>query len=126
MTGGAWRWLLPTILALLVSLAAPAAARGTIPDGVQEISAAQLPAEARQTIAWSDRLKDTGCAVVFVDERLSSFDAEQQLVDRKRAGEKITRQSKKEILDALVATKLLQEFLDEKLVSIDPAANPPR
>ena len=42
-------WL--AILALLLPLAAPAVARGTAPDGAQEIAAAQLPAEARQTVA---------------------------------------------------------------------------
>ena len=42
-------WL--AILALLLPLAAPAVARGTAPDGVQEIAAAELPAEARRTVA---------------------------------------------------------------------------
>jgi len=42
-------WL--AILALLLPLATPAAARGSTPDGVQEITAVQLPAEARNTIA---------------------------------------------------------------------------
>jgi RNase H-fold protein (predicted Holliday junction resolvase) len=32
-----------------------------------------------------------GKPVVFVDKRLSSFDAEQQLIGRKRAGERLTR-----------------------------------
>jgi RNase H-fold protein (predicted Holliday junction resolvase) len=50
-----------------------------------------------------------------VDERLSSFDAEQGLIDRKRGGEKITRKRKKEQLDALAAAGFLQAFLDGKL-----------
>jgi putative holliday junction resolvase len=57
--------------------------------------------------------------VVFVDERLSSFEAEQQLVDRKRGGEKLTRKRKREQLDAVVAANLLQQFLDGKLAGID-------
>ena len=57
--------------------------------------------------------------VVFVDERLSSFDAEQQLIDRKRGGEKITRKRKKQQLDALAAAGFLQAFLDGKLPAID-------
>ena len=60
--------------------------------------------------------------VAFVDERLSSFDAEQRLIDRKRGGEHITRKSKKQMLDALVAAQLLQEFLDGKLPPIDVSA----
>jgi RNase H-fold protein (predicted Holliday junction resolvase) len=50
-----------------------------------------------------------------VDERLSSFDAEQQLIDRKRGGEKLTRKRKKQQLDALAAASFLQAFLDGKL-----------
>ena len=61
----------------------------------------------------------SGKPVVFVDERLSSFDAEQQLIDRKRAGEKLTRQRKKEQLDALAAAGFLQAFLDRKLPPLD-------
>jgi len=38
------------ILALLLPLAAPVVARGTAPDGISEIAAAQLPPEARQTV----------------------------------------------------------------------------
>jgi RNase H-fold protein (predicted Holliday junction resolvase) len=46
---------------------------------------------------------------------MSSFDAVQQLIDRKRGGEKITRQRKKEQLDAIAAATFLQAFLDGKL-----------
>src|SRR4051794_37709369 len=70
--------------------------------------------QARQVIDWSRALTHR-VEVLFVDERLSSFDAEQRLIDRKRGGEKITRKSKKQMLDALVAAALLQEFLDGKL-----------
>ena len=62
----------------------------------------------------------SGRPVVFVDERLSSFDAEQQLVDRKRAGEKLTRQRKKAQLDAVAAAGFLQAFLDGKLPPLAP------
>src|SRR5882762_9522532 len=48
-------------------------------------------------------------------ERLSSFAAEQDLIDRKRSGEKITRKQKKDRLDALAAAGFLQAFLDGKL-----------
>ena len=53
--------------------------------------------------------------IIFVDERLSSFQAEQQISARRRRGEKITRKSKKQQLDALAAAGFLQEFLDGKL-----------
>lgn len=75
---------------------------------------------AKETIAWSRLLTDrTGLAVTFVDERLSSFIAEQQLNDRKRAGEHLTRGKKKQQLDALAAAGFLQAFLDGKLAAID-------
>jgi len=53
--------------------------------------------------------------VVFVDERLSSFEAEGKLTERKRAGEKLTRQRKKRQRDALAAALFLQAFLDGRL-----------
>jgi putative Holliday junction resolvase len=71
---------------------------------------------ARSTIAWGNELSQkTGTQLVFVDERLSSFAAEQELIERKRAGEKLTRKRKKEQLDALAAAGFLQAFLDGKL-----------
>ena len=75
---------------------------------------------ARSAATWGMALASrSGKPVVFVDERLSSFAAEQQLVDRKRAGEKLTRRRKKEQLDALAAAAFLQAFLDGKLSPID-------
>jgi putative Holliday junction resolvase len=74
---------------------------------------------ARQTITWGKNLAAaSGLPVLFVDERLSSFEAEQQLIARKRAGEKLTRRSKKERLDAIAAAGFLQAFLDGKLPAI--------
>jgi putative Holliday junction resolvase len=74
---------------------------------------------ARQTIVWGhDLATRTGKPVLFVDERLSSFEAEQSLIARKRGGEKITRKRKKEQLDALAAAGFLQAFLDGKLTPI--------
>ncbi|HEY1629613.1 MAG TPA: Holliday junction resolvase RuvX [Tepidisphaeraceae bacterium] len=72
---------------------------------------------ARQTIAWAKQL---GAGVIFVDERLSSFAAEQNLIERKRAGEKLTRKKKKQQLDALAAAGFLQAFLDGKLSPLHP------
>jgi putative Holliday junction resolvase len=74
--------------------------------------------QAKQVIEWSKSFTHR-VEVLFVDERLSSFDAEQGLIDRKRAGEHITRKDKKQMLDALVAAKLLQEFLDGKLPALE-------
>jgi putative Holliday junction resolvase len=75
---------------------------------------------ARQTAQWGRELDQrSGKPVLFVDERLSSFEAEQNLIDRKRGGEKITRKRKKEQLDALAAAAFLQSFLDGKLAAID-------
>ena len=72
--------------------------------------------QARSVMDWADRLRrQTSVPIVFIDERLSSFEAEQQLISRKRAGEKLTRRRKKEELDALAAASFLQAFLDGKL-----------
>ena len=77
-------------------------------------------AQAKQAIAWGRAVgARCGWPVVFVDERLSSFDAEQQLNDRKRGGERLTRKRKKEQLDAIAAASFLQAFLDGKLIPHD-------
>jgi putative holliday junction resolvase len=72
--------------------------------------------QAKSVIVWA---KSIPVETIFVDERLSSFESEQRLIDRKRAGERITRKSKKQMLDAMVAAQLLQEFLDGKLQPIN-------
>jgi putative Holliday junction resolvase len=74
---------------------------------------------ARATVAWGQNLTDrSGLPVVYVDERLSTFAAEQTLLERKRAGEKLTRGRKKEQLDAVAAAAFLQQFLDGQLRAI--------
>jgi putative Holliday junction resolvase len=74
---------------------------------------------ARNTLEWARNLASrSGKPVVFVDERLSSFAAEQRLNERKRAGERMTRGGKKKQLDALAAAMFLQEFLDGRLPAI--------
>ncbi|HEY3167519.1 MAG TPA: Holliday junction resolvase RuvX [Candidatus Binatia bacterium] len=74
---------------------------------------------AQKTIEWSRKLSvQSLLPIFFVDERLSSFEAEQQLTARKRAGEKLTRSRKKRQLDALAAAILLQAFLDGRLPPI--------
>ncbi len=75
---------------------------------------------ARQAIAWgSDIERRSQTPVIYVDERLSTFAAEQDLNERKRAGEPLTRKRRKEQLDALAAAGFLQAFLDGKLQAID-------
>lgn len=75
---------------------------------------------ARKTIAFGKSLAScAGHRIIFVDERLSSFEAEQTLSNRRRLGEKITRKAKKERLDALAAARFLQEFLDGKIGEIE-------
>jgi len=75
---------------------------------------------ARDTAKWGNSLSQRShLPVLFIDERLTSFAAEQSLIARKRAGEKITRKQKKQKLDALAAAAFLQEFLDGKLPPID-------
>ena len=75
---------------------------------------------ARDAVRWGRVLHSrTGVAVVYVDERLSSFAAEQTFVDRKRGGQKFTRDQKKRQLDAVAAALFLQAFLDGRLHAID-------
>lgn len=80
-----------------------------------------LGSTAKSVIAFATLIQSqTGLVPLFVDERLSSFQAEQQLIDRKRAGGKMTRGMKKDRLDALAACAFLQGFLDGRLPPIDP------
>jgi putative holliday junction resolvase len=76
---------------------------------------------AKSAVKWARELAGrTSLPLVLVDERLSSFAAEQQLVDRKRSGEKLTRGKKKKQLDAIAAATFLQQFLDGELPPLDP------
>ena len=78
---------------------------------------------ARQAVAWGNDVgRRADKPILYVDERLSSFAAEQDLNDRKRGGEKLTRKRRKEQLDALAAAGFLQAFLDGKLPAIDVSA----
>ena len=82
---------------------------------------------AKSVVQWSKKLREmTSIPIFFVDERLSSFSAEQRLTDRKRSGEKITRGQKKQMLDAHAAAGFLQEFLDGKLSAIEIPDDGPR
>lgn len=74
---------------------------------------------ARKTIDLGRALQTPGVEVVFVDERLSSFEASGRLVDQKRAGAKMTRADKKRRLDAVAAAVFLQAYLDGQLTAID-------
>jgi putative Holliday junction resolvase len=77
---------------------------------------------ARGSLRWGKILHERcGKPVLFVDERLSSFAAEQTMIDRKRSGEKITRKQKKGRLDALAAADFLQAFLDGRLSALHDA-----
>ena len=76
--------------------------------------------QARHAVEWGRQLSyRTSLPLILIDERLSSFAAEQQLVDRKRAGEKLTRGRKKKQLDAMAAAAFLQQFLDGTLVPLN-------
>jgi len=71
---------------------------------------------AKRVVLWGKKLSErSGIPLVFVDERLSSFQALERLADRRQAGWKSTRAQKKERLDALAAAAFLQAFLDGQL-----------
>jgi putative Holliday junction resolvase len=75
---------------------------------------------ARTTLAWGRTLAERSKKpVLYVDERLSSFAAEQALNDRRRAGENLTRKKKKQQLDAVAAATFLRQYLDGALVPLD-------
>jgi len=74
---------------------------------------------AKQVVTWGRALaKKSHLPVVYIDERLSSFAAEQSLNERKRGGEKMSRKQKKARLDAIAAAQFLQAFLDGKLSAL--------
>jgi putative holliday junction resolvase len=81
---------------------------------------------AAEAAAWGRELsRAAGLPVTFVDERLSSFAAEQTLIEQKRAGRKLTRKDKRRRQDALAAADFLQAFLDGRLTAIDVASAAP-
>ncbi|HEY7118326.1 MAG TPA: Holliday junction resolvase RuvX [Tepidisphaeraceae bacterium] len=81
-----------------------------------------LGRQAQSALAWGRQLADrSGKPVLFVDERLSSFAAEETLTQRKRAGERLTRERKRRQLDAVAAATFLQQFLDGKLQAMSEA-----
>jgi putative holliday junction resolvase len=75
---------------------------------------------AEHAIQWGRKLAgQLALPLIFVDERLSSFQAEQQIIEMKRAGARITRQKKKQRLDALAAAAFLQALLDGRTAPIE-------
>ena len=81
-----------------------------------------MSAPARVVLKWGAMLTaSVNVPVIYVDERLSSFAAEQQLISLKRAGQKMTRKDKKRALDAVAAAEFLQAFLDGQITAIDVA-----
>ena len=88
-----------------------------VPLNMDESSGSQ----AKKAIAWGrDLAARAALPLALVDERLSSFAAEQRLADRKRSGEKLTRGKKKKQLDAVAAAMFLQQFMDGELPALDP------
>ncbi len=75
---------------------------------------------AQSALSWARMLSDIAkTPLVLVDERLSSFEAEEMLTERKRGGEKMTRKDRKNRLDAIAAAGFLQAFLDGKLPALE-------
>jgi len=75
---------------------------------------------AKSTIKWANALHiQCKLPLIFVDERLSSFAAEQSLMELKQRGAKLTRKGKKQRQDALAAADFLQAFLDGRVPPFD-------
>ncbi|MGF1632882.1 MAG: Holliday junction resolvase RuvX [Phycisphaerae bacterium] len=82
-----------------------------------------LGAQARKVVGFGTAAAAAaGVPVVYVDERLTSFEAEQGLIERKRAGEKLTRKRKKGMLDAHAAAAILRGYLAGDLQAVNVAA----
>ena len=66
--------------------------------------------KAREAREFGKQLeRTTGLIPEYVDETLSTYDAEQEMKERK-----VNPKKRKEIIDQLAAQKVLQEFLDRK------------
>jgi putative Holliday junction resolvase len=107
--------LTPATPTLAVAEVAAIAAR----EGVQQIVVGLpydmdggLGKQAQKVLAFARDLRAaTNLPTLMADERLSSFDAETQLIERKRRGEKLTRGKKKRQLDAMAAASFLAAVL---------------
>ncbi len=76
---------------------------------------------AAAVVKWSKALEHhANVELIFVDERLSTYEASQQLIERKRGGEHLTRKDQKRRLDALAAASFLQAYLDGQLPPLEP------
>jgi len=67
-------------------------------------------ARAKQVRQFALQLEsETGCPIVFHDERLSSFEADHLAQDLE-----LTRKKKKKRLDAIAAAAILRSFIEQK------------
>jgi putative pre-16S rRNA nuclease len=124
---GRWASPLKVITVSSVEDAAALVATAAAHEGAQQLVVG-LPLNmddtigpaARGAIAFGgDLARRCGLPVIFVDERLSSFAAEQSLIEQKRQGRKLTHKAKKVRRDAIAAADFLQAFLDGRLKAID-------
>ena len=75
---------------------------------------------AENAKGWARTLQArSGKKVLLLDERLSSFEADEELSRRRRAGERLTHKKKKLRRDAVAATLLLQAFLDGRAKGVE-------
>ena len=86
--------------------------------------------QAAQAAAWGkDLAEKSGKPVILVDERLSSFEAEQQLNQRRRGGEKLTRKRKKSAVGCHRRRRVFagvsgwQAAADQFLITCRPSAS---
>ncbi|MGD9127716.1 MAG: Holliday junction resolvase RuvX [Planctomycetia bacterium] len=79
-------------------------------------------AEAREFGAWLT--ETTGIGVEFFDERFTSVEAENLMLDAKMHGARMTRKRRKERLDMIAAQLMLSAYLDSSAHSrgADPGA----
>jgi putative holliday junction resolvase len=76
--------------------------------------------KAKEVDAFSAKLRaETGLPVHYVDERLTSYEAESSIEKSQR---RAVRQSG--LIDSRAATIILQDFLDQRVPLIDPDSAP--
>ena len=76
--------------------------------------------EAREFGAWLTEM--TGIPVEFFDERFTSVEAENLMLDAKMQGARMTRKRRKKRLDMIAAQVMLSAYLDSSSRSTDPGS----
>ena len=68
--------------------------------------------KCKETYEFADKLKEyCNQKIVFIDERLTTVSAEKMLIDAN-----VSRKDRKQVIDKIAATFILQSYLDKKSI----------